>query len=542
MYSDDDASYSYDESDYDELEQGDIDSDGCDVDELEDREHKLVMLYNEKFETEDSVVRRTISDFFSRDRFEVDEPNTILDLNHVLSDDEETPPEGLGEHDPNNTESVPPSSLATVAVPPRPLLLDGSVQLKESTATKRLRKTGAVGVLYDIPAEESMNRKALQEWWALQPELEALSVPMDQLFVGYRLRLPVGVGLTIFANDNPAQNVALAQQCVAMMQARNGRLLSVDAEDDIRPFYSESSLKPTSGGGEGAGNSVCVPHVQRPRRPRRNQGELVRRMQDPQALQEAIDACGGLANCRFITIDVEAAVVHAGAIPLPLEIAIVDCGRLPSLAILDRWVSGTLSDDEHQYYFQDGLNYHLLVHPGQLRASDEPTAMTTSTAQGLSGWHEIPFRHYDFLRRDYIAMTRSVHWILSEPGVIVLNKGSTMDVHAIRWLYAAANLQYETYGYDTTGNGDDRQPPPVPTMEKCATNMFDIKALQGLFKEQTAAAAAEVPVVVPGKGWCWYHSICVMLGNEAERTEVPHCAMDDAWTLAHTVAQYTNQL
>eukprot|EP00331_Platyophrya_macrostoma_P034176 CAMPEP_0176450156 /NCGR_PEP_ID=MMETSP0127-20121128/26963_1 /TAXON_ID=938130 /ORGANISM="Platyophrya macrostoma, Strain WH" /LENGTH=85 /DNA_ID=CAMNT_0017837747 /DNA_START=1 /DNA_END=254 /DNA_ORIENTATION=+ len=65
----------------------------------------------------------------------------------------------------------------------------------------------------------------------------------------------------------------------------------------------------------------------------------------------------------------------------------------------------------------------------------------------VPGGHSIPHRgELTMQRRDYDVLCKEFHERVlrpsspSSPHVILINKGSPMDVQALRWLYAAAKV------------------------------------------------------------------------------------------------------
>ena len=421
---------------------------------------------------------------------------------HLMFEDENGPFRSLfpGDYEEDDLSSLPvltdvlppPSVPAPLAPPPsRPVIAveraDAGKIIKTSDSPATLFMAKQAAVLF--PLEKDVNRKRLLEVFAADEVLSAVSP--DSLNVGYICSEPVGLGIAC-VSDEQTRNVLLSRL--------PGSRLST--KDDLRPFYREKRVK---------GDAVIDHRAEQTADPvgpvpkkAKASSSLLNRMNDPASLAEAVEQAGGIDQCKFLAIDVEAAVVRERAVPLPLEISLVGCGKLFGMG-----------------------RFHWFTHPGFVE--DEYTAQRLSSCCAGVG-HAIPFKHAAFLRKDYPNMAWELHELLSVPGTILINKGSTMDLHALHFVYAVAD-RFK----------DDGAVPEIPTI-----HMFDVSALEALFPQAAAAevtneedAAGDALAELKLRGECWYHrrmseAVVEFLDITNRR---PHCAQSDATELAARIGR-----
>ena len=351
----------------------------------------------------------------------------------------------------------------------------GTVKLKDSPATRFMAHS--VGIVF--PVRRDFCRKDVLQQLAADERVRHL-FPPGEVYVGYVLKEATGFAVALLTEE------AHRELFLAVVE---GARPSTDS--DIRMFQREERLR------------AAVPEKQPlpTTQPGRSISKgLQRRMHDVGELRKAIEQRGGLRGCKFVAMDMEAAVVLENSIPLPLEISFVPVG----------------CDDN------DRCHYHFLVHPGKVH--DEYTAIKLSVGE-LNTAHCLPFRNYTFLSAAYHRQAQSMQEILLDtPNVILINKGSISDYRAIQIIYCAARELYA-----------DHAIPPVPTDDDIP--MFDIAALRGVLgKEQDVGTEWKAfRESKRGQDYCWYHrSVHEQLNCHL------HCARDDAHFLASAVLDLLN--
>jgi hypothetical protein len=419
---------------------------------------------------------------------------------------------------------------------------DGQLwKLMESPATKRLKAEPPLptyeGVLFPIDA--AINRKDLQASIRDNPALSLL-VDGDDVFVGYHFRDSAGLALALFlSNDQDTCSARMTAFGHALAQdGIESRLLRKDQFEDLRPFYRVDRIKGHTAA-TSASDSHDVSGASYQTVAPKPKASLSHAMRDATRLKEVIAVNGGLIGCRFVAFDSEAAVVVKGSVPLPLELAFVDCHDVcPSEVPCPRVMH---------------------VDPGLMDDDDLPTAIMLSLCC-VPGGHGMPFRRCSFLSNRYQQMSDSIHALLfpktsgasqtsseakarddaaatSPPPlprrVILINKGSTMDIHAIRWIYAADALQ-------TGAAPDDAVPMPLEIP------MFDVTCLQEVlgvdltrdvhhrYGEQSSSLKDCIAAAKDDVGRCWYHGDPFVKKVFAGA----HCAARDARALAAVVGRW----
>jgi hypothetical protein len=430
------------------------------------------------------------------------------------------------------TETTPPPLPAQPANPPGSSLIsmvespDGQRwKLLESPATRRLKAGRCVGVLFHI--DVAWNRKDVQQYVRSHAVLASL-VEVDHLFVGYHFRDSAGLALALCDGADLADGRCRAELFLAALTnsgMSGGRFLNIESDEDLRPFYKVDRIKEGEGSTRAA--AACVPAGLQKSVKAHTPLTLYAAMRDVLKLRNLISAHGGLGGCRFVAFDCEAAVVAKGSVALPVEFSFVDC---LSEALLP-WESACPPT--------------MHIDPGVIDDEDSLTSKKLSTC-GVPGGHGLPLRNYEFLRRDYTNMANDVHRLLFPPlpaersgdptrKTILINKGSTMDLQSIRWLYAVDAV--------TRGHLDDLEQ-FVPQPDDVA--MFDVTCLQealGVDLERDAhrrfGGAAVDPTLEASLasaredvGRCWYH------GTVAHVFPSAHCASKDARALAAVVGRW----
>ncbi|ORC85619.1 uncharacterized protein TM35_000342310 [Trypanosoma theileri] len=355
--------------------------------------------------------------------------------------------------------------------------LDGdTVVLKPSVATRFLDKYPNDSIL--IPVDLLINRKELREQHIDQfPEIDFI--------VGYIDSEPTGWALLLSCDPDMVSYIKKKYPSYRI------------ATEEDRVMFSKPKRSGKSGGG--GSNPFSIP----PKPPSITR-QLTKRMHDVQLLANYIESMGGLDKVIFIALDVEAAVVLRGAVPLPLEIALVP------LKISEKWKP-----------------FHAFIHPGEVK--DVVTACRLSC--GIEkGNHCIPFRNAVFLRNDYTALAREIEWYLKAENVVFVNKGSCMDLNAIRWIFGAARL----------AEGSDIR---IPDKEEI--HCFDIEAVKKVLHLYRSEEKVEEDIIssslsssllstvdISSTTTCWYHSKLgeVLSGGEMESYHI-HCALQDAENL-----------
>ncbi|KEG14664.1 hypothetical protein DQ04_00351010 [Trypanosoma grayi] len=336
------------------------------------------------------------------------------------------------------------------------LAAEGELVLKPSPATRFLDEHPGECLL--IPVDPAINRSHLRE----QHEAE---YPEIDFFVGYIDTEPTGWALLLSCDRGIVR---------AMQDLYPGCRFAT--ADDYQMFYKTRRRR------NGKDTDAFVVSAKKPSLNR----ILSRKMHNSEELSYFLDSIGGLQNAVFVALDAEAAVVSRGAIPLPLEIALVPVTPTEKLPC-----------------------FHCFLHPGEV--TDVTTACKLSCNM-LKGSHCIPFRNATFLRDDYTEIACEIGRYLACDNVVLVNKGSTMDVHALRWVFAAA----------CATEGSELHVPSIHDI-RC----FDVDTVLGVLscgdeKEEATSKDEEAEA-------CWYHTEI----KEPIACEVPflsdiHCALRDA--------------
>ncbi|KAG8341279.1 hypothetical protein TRVL_07893 [Trypanosoma vivax] len=211
-------------------------------------------------------------------------------------------------------------------------------------------------------------------------------------------------------------------------------------------------------------------------------------------LARHIESIGGVGNAIFVSFDAEAVLVSYGSIPLPLEIALVPVVKNEKLP-----------------------PFHCFLHPGHVE--DCVTAIKLSCGL-VDGAHCIPFKCASFLRRDYAAVAGEINRFLSCKQVVLVNKGTLMDVHALRWVFAAARA------LENEGDGALLEVPPLLSMP-CYS--FDV--VWEFFSDEDVKKSYDNLKSLTKKPCSYHRKISEAFKEEVVAFHSAHCALEDAETL-----------
>lgn len=246
-------------------------------------------------------------------------------------------------------------------------------------------------------------------------------------------------------------------------------------------------------------------------------------MLSKERLLARIAAAGDWSNITFVAVDTEAYAVMAHSVPLPAEYAF-----LPIHSSHASTSSAVLSP------------LHFFCHPGNVEAENEENVLYNCLNTHLIPYHSATFLTDNFYDKAVLVDRQFVR----NPSVILISKGAPssptlMDMQAVRWLYAAAALQWhnghtftalEEKGALEVGNW-------IPSAEDIYC--FDISVLEAVALERGGIADSQGTLSLTHRpnrgarreenGYCWYHSVV----NECDLIQGDvHCAMHDAYTLA----------
>ncbi|KAH9578149.1 Maelstrom domain [Trypanosoma melophagium] len=355
---------------------------------------------------------------------------------------------------------------------------DGVV-LKPSVATRFLDKHPLDSIL--IPLDLALNRKSLREQHIEQ-------FPGIDFIVGYINGESTGWALLLSRDPVIVAGIKKLYPSFRIATTKD----------------KEMFLKPS--GSKKKGDTFPLSLLPKPPSATR---ELSKRMHDAEQLASHIESIGGINKIVFIALDVEAAVVLRGAVPLPLEIALIP------LKASEEWKT-----------------FHTFIHPGEV--TDVVTACRLSCGTE-SGNHCIPFRNAAFLRNDYTVIAKEIERYLIAENVVFVNKGTCMDVNALRWIFGAARV----------AEGSDIR---IPDKEEI--RCFDIEAVKKalhLYINETKVdedvissfTATAADMNVSSVTSCWYHS---KLEKELSCGEIQschaHCALEDADKLCNVLRSF----
>ncbi|CAD2213206.1 hypothetical protein, conserved [Angomonas deanei] len=233
---------------------------------------------------------------------------------------------------------------------------------------------------------------------------------------------------------------------------------------------------------------------------------LRNRMKDVDVCLEAIQAAGGMDNAIFVSFDVEFAAVLPGEKPIPLEFSFEPV------------------DERHS-----DKRWHFFTHPGRIDWESIQTVIYNSVST-----HGIPYENATFLQTNYAELCYLFNkYYLSDERVILISKGSednptVSDINALRWLFAAAAVQYDYYTGEETMEQEEydlyHPVPVVPWKDIQCFNTFTIKGALDALKGEQVSQPTELTTVEPRL--CWYHQ---QLQTAQEAAIKYHCAMDDAY-------------
>lgn len=314
---------------------------------------------------------------------------------------------------------------------------------------------------FDIP--KTFNREQLRRQFQDDPKLAW--VPTDSLWAGYIFGESSGTAVALLPD---------AQQQRSFLQVVSGSRPTQPTPHCYRPFMKEVRIH-----GKEEGPVAPVVHSA----PKLKTIDVIN---NSELLRKGIAARGGLSQVHFVCFDMEAAVVLADALPLPLELAFVG---------------------------ERASTYHTFVHPGAVE--DQHTARLLSTCLLPTG-HGIPFKNCKFLRSDYSVLAQQVAEIVTDPKVILINKGSIADYNAIRWVLSSK---------------DGEQVGEGPSFD-----LFDVLTLFEVLGIPEDHFNPDVYQACRHKHDCWYHQAIaddvVALGRSR-----PHCALADATALMDIVSE-----
>ncbi|RNF25988.1 uncharacterized protein Tco025E_01775 [Trypanosoma conorhini] len=427
------------------------------ADNREQKEYDHARAFFYIFEDPAGPFRRTFPEFYTKLGCEVTDLTAVL---REVRDEEMGAGVGDEGHDTQHGASTTSSALPPAALESsckEDNATEEDVVLKPSPATRFLDAHPGKCLLLSI--DPSINRAELCK-------KHAEEYPGIDFYVGYTHSEPAGWALLL--SVDPA---IVAQMQILYPSHRFA------TDEDRRIFLKEQRA------GKGGGAALpAQPSAWRPNR------ELSKRMRDVTELARLIEAVGGPQRAIFVALDVEAAVVLSGGIPLPLELALIPLGT------------------EHELQ-----TFHCFIHPG--RVMDEVTAFALSSGV-LKGSHFIPFRNASFLRRDYTEIARELIPFLANERVFFVNKGSTMDVHALRWVFGAASAV----------EGSEFPIPPLQDIY-----CFDIEAVSEVLSRDAADGGKSADGAAAS---CWYHDKMERaLLEEAAPGHQVHCALRDAGRL-----------
>lgn len=344
-------------------------------------------------------------------------------------------------------------------------IIDGEFAKKESKVSRSVRN--GEGIVFSI--DPTTNRQQLINIFAATPSLAEISA--DALAVGYERREPIGMGIAIVSGR--LRDAVLSE----MNGARQAT--AEDAKYFMKEIRLSSNPQPSA--------PQLTSTVSQPSRPpgeKQRLRDTLNLMKSTDALRQCIASAGGESSVRWLTLDVECAIVLERAVSIPLEIALADF-HLPDEAC---------------------TIFHTFVHPGNL-ASVAETAMGLSLGYHGMG-HGIPIHSATFLRRDYHKVATELLSALSGPNTVVVFKGDSItDFMALKWVYAVADLTAE--GESPTRFVDT----PLPHFTALDTVYATLGRVSSLDIDSHRSHA---------KSTCWYHGHRIIASDDR-----PHCALED---------------
>ncbi|SCU71305.1 uncharacterized protein TEOVI_000288600 [Trypanosoma equiperdum] len=455
------------------------------VEHQEDSLYTLRLSYLRLFEDEDGPLRSAFPDLY------VPSKEILLDLSNVLScegdceeDGENVEYEGedidweaaakdheaFDKHGEEGGDDGDAEENHDVRLQPENGCAETTLRTvgKPSPATKFMDKHRGNSLLVEVGL--TVSRSELRERHVAQ-------YPDIDFVVGYIQREPTGWALLMTEDPNTVEGIKSYYP--------SHRLAT---ESDYVMFFRSTHPKKTG--------FVTIPNPPQ-RQQKKGRRQYIRQMQSSAALSAHIEAMGGMQNAIFVFLDVEAAVVQKNSVPLPLEIALVPSGG--------------------DHSFQP---FHCFLHPGVIENSQVALGLSCGA---IPSSHHVPLNNVTFLRRDYTKVAEEISQFLSCERVVLINKGSLMDVQALRWVFGAARIA-------------ESSNMPIPKLEDIAC--FDIQALKKLLAQgewrETKGDAAEAH----GE-FCWYHAGM----QEGLRREIvgyteSHCALKDAQVIHGVVQRY----
>ncbi|RNF05519.1 hypothetical protein TraAM80_04441 [Trypanosoma rangeli] len=404
------------------------------------------------FEDLEGPFRRTFPDLYMQNSCE--EPDLTDVLEGTCDGENTVTVDGsyVGQHALSSLSPLPSASVSSC----KGYIGTEGLTMNSSAATRFIDAHPGKCLL--IAVEPTMNRAELRK-----KHIE--EYPGIDFYVGYINAEPTGWALLLSVDPAIVEKLQILYP--------DNRF----ATDDDRMMFCRERRTGRKGG-------LTLPERALTQRPNR---ALTKRMRDAAELARLIETVGGPLKAIFVALDVEAAVVLPGGIPLPLEMALIPLGT------------------EHEFQ-----SFHCFLHPG--RVTDQATACALSCGY-LKGSHFIPFRNASFLRRDYIEVARVLAPFVVSERVFFVNQGSTMDVHALRWVFGAASAM----------EGSEF---PIPSLQEIYC--FDIETVTEVLSRGGGDGGTNADDATA----CWYHSAMEQtISQDAMLDSHAHCALRDAGRL-----------